>query len=389
MNLGPYQPNGYVVGDCRALLRELPDESVNCCVTSPPYWMVRDYGTATWEGGDPECAHLGKPKPRQNTSGGTNGRFTEERGTQPSKAFQAVPVRGMCKCGARRVDLQIGLEESSEAYVAAIVDVFREVRRVLKTDGTCWINCGDGYVREPQKGDNSGWGKHAAIADFLPGHNRPTNDLRPKQCLCIPWRLGLSLQADGWWLRRPIIWHKPNAMPESVADRPSADYEYLLFLTKSERYWYDAKAIAEDAVGDCPHDLTGQGQSPPGQTPSRGNRKALHGTTYSRHRSSVPGGQDLRAEVTGKRNKRSVWRINTEPSSDEHYACMPRKLVEPCILAGCAPGGIVIDPFGGSGTVGRVAEDLGRKWLLFDLSAKYAEIAKRKTAQTGILGRCW
>ena len=255
----------------------------------------------------------------------------------------------------------------------------------------------------------------------------PLPGLKPKDLVGIPWRVAFALQADGWWLRSDIIWSKPNPMPESVTDRPTKSHEYLFLLSKSEQYQYDYAAVLEEAVGETQHDLTGTGQEAPGQTPQIGNRKALPGPTYKRHRSSVPGGQDLRADPCAFRNRRTVWTVATEPTPEAHFAVMPTKLVQPCILAGCpalrcavcgaaagtvsqnmdalqgapprcscgaglgAPGamvpGIVVDPFGGSGTVGRVAEDNGRQWILFDLSSKYAEIAKRKTAQTGLLGR--
>ena len=573
MNLGPFQPNTYVVGDCRELLRDLPDESINCCVTSPPYWGLRDYG---------------------------------EQG-------------------------QLGLEATPEEYVANMVEVFREVRRALRDDGTLWLNLGDSYANT-KVGNTNGTGaggvstgkvqQKEGVLDQQFVKQLPPG-LKPKDLVGIPWRVAFALQADGWYLRSDIIWAKPNPMPESVqgshwsrhpvtlaeyerlsrlwqerggerdwpgdmpkmppreilggeaalsaqregtedgaskrgargrkgktpsvrpvssraeeqsqvrgdaegaieqekgasqvlvnregsqesggissanerlpiedrtekagecalspqpkgeseeakglcqaqgggrpvspgnrggldrhtsetqesllllpktegvdvgsrhpaeqrrtaregehcaslpelqfneegqdcapgliecpgchvcegnggyvwklsAGRPTKSHEYLFLMAKSERYYYDAEAVAEPALNTPGGRLSGQ---------------TKHATDWPKGSAAEGHGLD-RGGTRDKRNRRSVWTIPTEPTPDAHFATFPRKLVEPCILAGCPAGGITLDIFGGSGTVGRVAEDLGRKWLLFDLSAKYAEIAKRKTAQTGILGRC-
>lgn len=391
MKLGRFDIPGYYVGDCRDLLRELPDESVNCCVTSPPYWGLRDYGTATWEGGDAECRHDGRPKPRQDTSGGTNGRFADTRGTQPAKAAQTVPVREVCSCGARRIDSQLGLERTPEEFIAAMVDVFREVRRVLRADGTCWINIGDSYVGSPPgnaRPDHSGprllgsrGGQRSAGATLVRAA-RTFPALKPKDLVGIPWMLAFALRADGWWLRSDVIWHKPNPMPESVVDRPSKAHEYIFLLTKGERYHYEGDAIREPLA---PKTFTAHGMR---NKPSKGNDD-LGGVKSDNWAASIavrkPKLNDV-GEVMGA-NKRSVWTIASEPCPEAHFAVMPTKLVQPCILAGCPPSGVVLDPFGGSGTVGRVAEDHGRKWLLFDLQPNYEPIAARRTAQRGLLNR--
>ena len=356
--LGPFAVPGYYVGDCRELLRQLPDGCINCCVTSPPYWGLRDYG-------------------------------------EPG---------------------QLGLEPTPAEYVANLLDVFREVRRVLRDDGTLWLNLGDCYATGAGKvgdcpgggeqgarwvGDSRGYrgerlangrgdepailrkksvgrgfhteansGKAAprlAVMGPMTQPNRmPLPGLKPKDLVGIPWRVAFALQADGWWLRSDIIWSKTAPMPESVQDRPTTSHEHVFLLTKAANYYYNAEAVAEPAA-----------------EPERQRCDRIGGASGHEVRHS-PGGM-MGASTT--RNRRSVWTIGPEASAEAHFAVMPRALAQPCILAGCPAGGIVVDPFGGSGTTGRVAEDNGRQWILFDLSSKYAEIAKRKTAQTGLLGR--
>ncbi len=270
MKIGPFDVPGYHVGDCRDLLRQLPDESINCVVTSPPYWGLRDYGRSG----------------------------------------------------------QLGLETTPEAYVASMVEVFSDVRRVLRSDGTLWLNLGDSYASgEVGRKDGGGAGRHIGLVQSPRSERRVrlVTGLPKKNLIGIPWRVAFALQADGWVLRSEIIWAKPGGMPEN-ADRPSRRHEHLFMLSRSSSYSYDKST-----------------------------------------------------------DKGTVWPITPEPTPDAHFATFPTKLVEPCILAGCPMGGVVLDPFGGSGTTGRVAEDLGRNWLLFDLSSDYAAIAKRKTAQTGIM----
>jgi DNA modification methylase len=324
MTIGPYEVPGYHVGDCRALLAEVPDESIHCCVTSPPYWGLRDYG----------------------------------------------------------VDGQLGLEETPEAYVAAMASVFSEVRRVLRKDGTCWVNLGDSYAGQPCGVQ----GKNGANATRTAGklgvrerlQHKGGESIKPKDLVGIPWRVAFALQASGWYLRSDIIWSKPNPMPESVTDRPTKAHEYLFLLAKSESYHYDGDAIKEPVSKDY-SSCSDYG----GFTKKARLKTGVAGDGESHAPSAI----DSKWEPDQGRNRRSVWHVPTEPTPDAHFATFPRKLVDPCILAGCPPGGVVLDPFGGSGTVGRVAEDLGRHWLLFDLNPAYGEIAKRKTAQMGLLIR--
>ena len=229
-----------IAGDALTELRNLPSESVHCCVTSPPYWGLRDYGTASWEGGDEECDHVASPHSsmRPERSRATSDTFHGSMTTNYAKDA-GTPYREVCgKCGAKRIDSQLGLERTPEEYVAKMVEVFREVRRVLRDDGTLWLNLGDSY-----SGNNSSTGE---------GEQRNSSTLKPKDLVGISWRLAFALQADGWWLRQDIIWSKDNPMPESVQDRCTRSHEYLFLLTKSARYFYDSIAIAERSVSQVP-----------------------------------------------------------------------------------------------------------------------------------------
>lgn len=309
-----------LIGDALFLLRSVPDDFVQCCVTSPPYWGLRDYG----------------------------------------------------------VSGQLGREKTPEEYVVNIVAVFHEVQRVLAKTGTLWLNLGDSYT----SGGRSSRATDRKNPIREDNYRAPTpGGLKPKDLIGIPWMVAFALRADGWYLRSDIIWHKPNVMPESVTDRPTKAHEYLFLLSKSERYYYDSEAVREEAVGKNVHDLTGQGYSPPGQTPSCGNRKALHGPTYSRHRSSVPGGQDLRFVIDGKRNRRSVWTIPTVPFKGAHFATFPPALIEPCILAGSKTGDTVLDPFAGSGTTCALSKKLGRHYLGMELNANYAQLFNKRISE--------
>lgn len=266
-------------GDCIEMMSSIPDKSINTCVTSPPYFGLRDYG------------HAG----------------------------------------------QIGLEDTPEAFVARLVEVFREVRRVLSDDGTLWLNIGDSYGKG-------------------------------KQQIGIPWRLALALQSDGWVLRQDVIWHKPNPMPESVRDRFTRSHEYIFLLTKGERYYFDAAAVKEPAVNT--------------RMPGRKIKE-------TRHYGDMNGGNTGLTSFIGKyheqglpthRNRRSVWTVTTKPFKGAHFATFPTDLIEPCILAGCPKGGTVLDPFGGSGTTGVVAARLGRHATLIELNPEYAKIAGDRIA---------
>lgn len=302
-----------IQGDCRATLKALPDESVHCVVTSPPYWGLRDYG----------C------------------------------------------------DGQIGLEKSLDDFLAQMVEVFREVRRVLRKDGTCWVNMGDSYAGS-RGGDQGASGQMAnrSVASAMcrsRGYTLQTDGLKPKDLCGVPWRLAFALQSAGWWLRQDIIWHKPNPMPESVRDRCTKAHEYLFLMTKAASYFWDAEAIQEDALR-------------PEGSGNKDNKGAIaYRNGASEHRTKA-GLADVGPRNT--RNKRSVWTVPTQPYSEAHFATYPPSLIRPCILAGCPVGWTVLDPFGGSGTTGQVALELGRSAILCELNPEYVKLIERRCAVT-------
>jgi DNA modification methylase len=309
-------------GDCLDVLKTLPDESVHCCVTSPPYFGLRDYGTGTWVGGDPRCPH----KPTGTTDDPKNPGSTARNG-KPSARDREI-LSGRCPCGAVKVDRQIGLEPTPDEFVAKLVAVFREVRRVLRADGTLWINLGDSYAN-----DAKGPGAKAGNLDGRPNLTavqkswRLAGDLKKKDLIGIPWMTAFALRADGWYLRQELIWAKPNPMPESVTDRCTKAHEHIFLLSKSPRYYFDAEAVKEKAVSDHP----------------AGNKNHKYADQYEAERAvtqqhrTKAGLKSLAGVKWEKRNRRSVWTVNTKSYRGAHFATFPPDLIEPCILAGC-PG---------------------------------------------------
>lgn len=302
-------------GDVRERLADVDDASVQTCITSPPYWGLRDYGH----------------------------------------------------------DEQIGLEKTPDAYVAEMAAVFREVRRVLKDDGTLWLNLGDSYAAnggahggrdDNQTGVGAKRAHVANAADQAP--RQASYGLKPKDLVGIPWRVAFALQADGWWLRQDIIWSKPNPMPESVTDRCTKAHEYLFLLTKRERYYYDSEAIKEPLAESSVPRLSQ-------------NIDAQVGTTRANGGAKTNGNFKASGNIqTGLRNKRSVWTVTTQPYSGAHFAVMPEALVEPCVLAGSRADDVVLDPFTGSGTVGAVALRLGRSFVGCELNPAYVALAEQR-----------
>jgi site-specific DNA-methyltransferase (cytosine-N4-specific) len=354
-------------GDARSVLSEMPAESVHTVVTSPPYWGLRDYGTATWDGGDAECDH--EPDKRGS-------RFaTPVSEKQRSNTGSGSISQRDCKCGATRIDSQLGLERTPEEYVANMVAVFREVRRVLKPSGTCWLNLGDSYVSsnsaqvpDTMRGASGKHGEHLTGTAVRPPM---IQGLASKNLVGIPWRVAFALQADGWYLRSDIIWSKPNPMPESVTDRPTKSHEYLFLLTKSARYYYDAEAVAETATHAgrvVEYDGT--------------QKNSNAGDHINNRRTLIGAGRDRSITVGATRNLRSVWTVATRPYPGAHFAVFPPELPERCIKAGSPPDGTVLDPFGGSGTTAMVAQKLGRRAVLIDLNPDYIKQQLRRNAQT-------
>jgi len=350
-----------LTGDCMKTLKELGDGSIHMCVTSPPYYGLRDYGTATWEGGDEDCEHIGKDA--RTVSGGAGKQYT-------NKGSNRV-YSGHCECGAVRVDSQIGLEETPEEYVQKMVEVFREVKRVLRDDGTLWLNIGDSYAGSGKGGQSAEKRSKGWQPEY--GNKGSTYGLKPKDLIGIPWRVALALQADGWYLRQDIIWHKPNPMPESVRDRCTKAHEYIFMLAKSKQYYYDQDAIREphsqaikDGIDPMAFSETSMEQTEregrPGFRDSIGVANRPHGYYGN------PKG----------RNKRDVWTVTTKPYKEAHFATFPPDLIEPCILAGSPVGGTVLDPFGGSGTTACVALEHGRNVVLCELNPEYVALAEKR-----------
>jgi len=322
--------NKIICGDALEILKSLPDESLNCCITSPPYWGLRDYGVAE----------------------------------------------------------QLGLEKSPEQYVINLVKVFNELKRVLKKDGTFWLNLGDSYIGSwgNYGGKNRGAGRQRKIVngssapnpayEGLENWRPPTTDavgMKPKDLAGIPWRVAFALQADGWYLRQDIIWAKPNPMPESVTDRCTKSHEYIFLLTKSPKYFFDSEAIKEKATG-----FDGRKGTKESSGKKRKNDNTKHGgngTGFQNH----SGYNKL--ENPYVRNKRSVWTITTKPYEEAHFATFPPDLIDPMIKAGCPKYGIVLDPFMGSGTTAMVARYLGRSFVGIELNPEYIKLAEKRMKQ--------
>lgn len=297
-------------GNCLDKLKELPDQSINTCITSPPYWGLRDYGE----------------------------------------------------------DKQLGMEDTPEEFVNNLVQVFREVKRVLRDDGTVWLNLGDSYCGtnhkkefiDPKYKDGRA-GQKFSLSYKIPG-------LKSKDLVGIPFRVAFALQQDGWYLRQDIIWHKPNPMPESVKDRCTKAHEYIFLLSKSPKYYFDNEAIKEDS-----------------KYHGKDKRSDKGNIRYEGKRTS---NKDTKAQqsfvtINPKKNKRSVWTITTKSFKGAHFATFPMDLIEPCVLAGCPENGTVLDPFGGSGTTGIVASNHNRKAVLIELNAEYIEIARQRIQDQG------
>jgi len=355
--------NRIYLGDNLATMKTWPDAFVHTCVTSPPYFALRDYGTASWEGGDASCAHsVGGQVPDGKAPGAISA------GVRPG-----VDASKCRKCGAKRIDQQIGLEATPEAYVARLVELFREVRRVLRDDGTLWLNLGDSYnAYNGNRGTESEYaGKRNAMEPAFPaGHGLMAKGLKPKDLIGIPWMVALALRADGWYLRCDIIWAKKNCMPESVTDRPTKAHEYIFLLSKSEKYFYDAEAIKEAIT-----------ESSIARVAQNDGRPVLN-TDRKRDSTQAEQTLDIAAMVPadGRRNKRSVWNVALKPFNEAHFATFPPDLISPCVLAGAPRGGVVLDPFMGAGTTALVAATHDRQYIGCELNPEYKSIADARVA---------
>jgi DNA modification methylase len=311
-------------GDCRETMRRWASEGIKAqtCVTSPPYFGLRDYGH----------------------------------------------------------DGQIGLEETPEEYIAAMVEVFRCVWDVLADDGTVWLNIGDSYAMASMRGENSTFSGHVGAhkgyesGSVKLGKRSIPFGMKAKDLIGIPWMLAFALRADGWYLRQDIIWHKPNPMPESVQDRCTKAHEYIFLLSKSQKYYYDNESIKEESVNV---EATAKRYEKPfwenGKHASGG-----YSANGAKHTAGIK-------EFDGNRNKRSVWTVSTKSYEGAHFAVFPQELIEPCILAGAPAGGIVLDPFMGSGTTAQVAQSLGRQYLGCELNQDYEELQKKRLRQMSLI----
>ncbi|MFE6611958.1 DNA-methyltransferase [Amycolatopsis sp. NPDC057786] len=384
-------------GDATATLAGLAEKSVDCVVTSPPYWGLRDYGTGTWVGGDPDCAHL--------AAAGRGGNISQSKHphlTYPASAAHRGGAPQRCRrCGARREDDQHGLEATPQDYVDRLRGVFAQLHRVLADTGTAWLNLGDSYSAEPP-----GHTGDAMRASTLSGRNAAaplresvrqagvarTRSLPRKNLVGMPWRVAFALQADGWILRNAIVWHKPNAMPESVRDRVSNRYEMLFLLSKQQKYFFDLDPIREPLTRP---EAVGEGIVIGGATKGRHGgidataRRRGH-SVYGKYRNADPfagkthgdamrptGARHSAAHQRGK-NPGDVWSITTRPLREAHFAAFPIDIPLRCIAAGCPEGGVVLDPFSGATTTGMAARQLSRSYVGIDLNPKFHDIGLRR-----------
>lgn len=349
-------------GDCRTIMDQWISEGVKVqtCVTSPPYFGLRDYGTSTWLGGDASCQHKGVPI-------GNNRNFINDGGRLGNN--KALSHGDCVKCGAVRQDSQIGLEQTVGDYVAAIVGVFKRVKDLLADDGTLWLNLGDSYY-------NYRGGKGQSLVKQTVSNNlqdlpqvcarrgNKQEGLKEKDLIGIPWRVAFALQDDGWYLRQDIIWHKPNPMPESVKDRCTKSHEYIFLLTKNPKYYFNNEAIKEPVKEDW------------------GTRDRTDGKYHNEGSGLSPhSGLEKSYEMA---NKRSVWTVTTKPFHGAHFATFPTDLIEPCILAGSRPRDIVFDPFMGSGTSAAVAQRLNRQYLGCELNTEYKKLQDARLSQQSL-----
>ena len=337
------------IGDCLEVLKTLPKNHFDTVVTSPPYYGLRDYNTGTWVGGDPNCPHKRLTKISKDTATGHANMYDHGDVVGDAIYRQKCPI-----CGAERQDSQIGLELTPQDYVRRLVEVFRGVRDTLKEDGTVWLNLGDTYHNYRADGFNVKQTLHKDKHDHpevSPNRANKIQGLKEKDLMGIPWRVAFALQEDGWYLRQDIIWHKPNPMPESVKDRCTKAHEYIFLLSKNSHYYFDHEAIQEEAT----------------------YKDVMRGGSTNRYEQNNFGGDN---KMYDTRNKRSVWTVNTKPYKEAHFAVFPTDLIEPCIKAGCPKDGHVLDPFGGSGTTGLVADRLNRNATIIELNKDYVEIAE-------------
>lgn len=430
-------------GDALALLRTFPSEIFNTCVTSPPYYGLRAYGTnpVIWDG-DENCQHEWIDATYVRNNDKTAG---AKQKTNVGAIGRDAPIKNdFCsKCGAWRGEL--GSEPSPELFIKHLVDIFREAKRTLRDDGTLWVNMGDSYCANTTGSQGNGkstlqGGKSTQIEAGKRPNNKTGNGLKPKDLIGIPWMLAFALRADGWYLRMDNIWYKRNPMPESVTDRPTKAHEYFFLLSKSQKYYYDAEAIKTEVIPHSPNEshfsdgtkkdvlIRQRGYKTPdgwdtapgshgtihregrekgfkGYVPKRNPRPGIDTNGGNQGNGGIPikgyehrgsgdktltghsGNFDSAGNLIGdgKANKRSVWDVPTKPFKEAHFATFPEELIVDCIKAGCPEGGLVLDPFGGANTTGVVSRKLNRNYVAIELNPKYIKIGeKREYEQIGL-----
>ncbi len=354
----------FLQGNCIDKIKELDDNSIDCVVSSPPYFGLRDYGTATYEGGNPDCQHTIN-----------DGTYDPKKGTMVERPDRASDKKNCVKCGAKRIDEQFGLETTYQEYIANTVKVFETFKPKLKDTATIWWNVGDSYNNKPA--GNKDLKKSSGLPNKKENlHKRKDNiskvllkSLKEKDLMMIPNRVAIALQDAGWYIRSEIIWHKPNPMPESVRDRPTQCHEKIWLITKNKKYYYDADAVREPCQDETIRRMT------LGNKGKVGKNKNSTGWKQLNH---YWGSEQSVIDANKGRNRRNVWTITTKPFKSAHFATFPKDLIEPCIKAGCPEHGIVLDPFAGAGTTGIVAQSLNRQAILIELNPKYIEIAKNR-----------
>ena len=351
-------------GNCIDKIKELDDNSIDCVVSSPPYFGLRDYGTASYENGDDNCKHTI-----------TDGVVDNKNNKLIERPKRESDKKHCVKCGAKRIDEQFGLEKTYQDYLANTVKVFETFKPKLKDTATIWWNVGDSYNNKPAGN------KDLKRSSGLPNkkenlHKRKDNiskvllkSLKEKDLIMIPNRVAIALQDAGWYIRSEIVWHKPNAMPESVRDRPTSCHEKIWLITKSKKYYYDSDAIKEPCTKNTKKKYESGWNS---------NEERDYVNGKQNHFSKYISTEKSKTDALKGRNKRNVWTITTKPFKGSHFATFPKDLIEPCIKAGCPEGGVVLDPFGGSGTTGIVSALNNRNAILIELNQKYIDIVNKR-----------
>lgn len=369
------QYNKIYHGNCIEVLKTWPAGFIDMCITSPPYWALRDYGTAIWEGGDPDCRHLNR------TLASSTSTLRSNRGRNSKMYDTGMPYKDICgKCGAVRIDNQIGLEPDYNDYIKKLCDIFSEVKRTLKKEGSLYVNIGDSYAGSGKAGNDPKYKENCTSFNKMSVFHKerfgmPTNnmDIPDKSLVMIPFRFAIEMVNRGWRLRNTIIWHKPNSMPASVKDRYTVDFEYMFFFTKSKRYYFEQQ-FEPINIESIKRNRRAKKSNKYTQTDFKYNASNL-----DKERPYL-GYEGIEEEMENSdgRNKRTVWHISTKPFTGAHFAVYPPELIETPIKASCPKGGIVLDPFLGSGTSALVALQQNKNYIGIELNTEYVKLATER-----------